>query len=57
VETFRIETAKGMLETSSAAVKEVAFTCGFGDASTLRRVFKRRLQLSPDEYRRRFSQL
>ena len=54
VETVRLEAAKRMLETSQAPIKEIAFSLGFGDSSTLRRIFAKRLQISPDQYRKRF---
>ena len=54
VERVRLEAARGELETSADTLDLVARRCGFGSAETLRRVFQRRLNVSPDAYRRRF---
>jgi transcriptional regulator GlxA family with amidase domain len=54
VERVRLEAARGELETTDATLEAVARRCGFGTAETLRRVFQRRLAVSPDSYRRRF---
>lgn len=54
VERVRLEAARRELETSDATLDLVARRCGFGTAETLRRVFRRRLNVSPDAYRRRF---
>jgi transcriptional regulator GlxA family with amidase domain len=55
VERVRLEAARRELETSSETLDRVAVLCGFGTAETLRRVFHRRLGVSPDAYRRGFS--
>ena len=55
VERTRVEAARRELETTSATLDVVALRCGLGSAETLRRVFQRRLGVSPDGYRRRFS--
>jgi transcriptional regulator GlxA family with amidase domain len=54
VEAVRLERARVALETTDAAVEEVARTCGFGTVESLRRAFARRLGLSPSEYRNHF---
>jgi transcriptional regulator GlxA family with amidase domain len=54
VEGVRIELARRELETTDDTLDVVAARCGFGTAETLRRVFKRRLDVAPDGYRRRF---
>jgi transcriptional regulator GlxA family with amidase domain len=54
VEQVRLETARRELETTDATLDVVAERCGFGTAETMRRVFHRRLNVSPDAYRRRF---
>jgi transcriptional regulator GlxA family with amidase domain len=54
VERTRLEAARRELETSSATLDVVASRCGLGSAETLRRVFHRHLDVSPDAYRRRF---
>jgi transcriptional regulator GlxA family with amidase domain len=54
VERVRVEAARRELETSADTLDVVAQRCGLGSAETLRRVFQRRLEVSPDSYRRRF---
>jgi transcriptional regulator GlxA family with amidase domain len=50
----RIDAARRYLEGSDLAVKEIAHRCGFENAESLRRLFSRRLKISPVEYRERF---
>lgn len=52
--TERLGRARDLLETSSLPVEEVATLTGFGSAATLRHHFRRRLGLSPANYRERF---
>ena len=52
VETVRIEAVRRLLETSDAALKQVAGACGFRDVDTLRRAFTRRVGTTPAAYRR-----
>jgi transcriptional regulator GlxA family with amidase domain len=54
VERVRTEVARRELETTNDTLDVIAGRCGFGTSETLRRVFKRRLNVSPDSYRRRF---
>jgi transcriptional regulator GlxA family with amidase domain len=54
VERVRLEAARLELERSTDTLDRIASRCGFGTAETLRRVFQRRLSVSPDAYRRRF---
>ena len=54
VEASRVDLAKGLLETTFAGTEAVARECGFGTVETLRRAFRRRLGVSPGEYRARF---
>jgi AraC family transcriptional activator FtrA len=53
----RLGRAKELLEQSSLAMDQVATRSGLGTAMTMRHHFRRRLGLSPVEYRKRFSQL
>ncbi|MGW2376687.1 MULTISPECIES: GlxA family transcriptional regulator [Kitasatospora] len=55
VESVRIEAAKRLLETTPATLDAVARSCGFGTVETLHRSFRRTLQVTPGEYRKRFS--
>jgi transcriptional regulator GlxA family with amidase domain len=54
VETLRVERARTLLETGDEGVEQVALRCGFGTVETMRRVFRRRLGVSPGDYRDRF---
>jgi transcriptional regulator GlxA family with amidase domain len=54
VETLRVERARVLLETAGENVEQVALRCGFGTVETMRRVFRRRLGVSPGDYRERF---
>jgi transcriptional regulator GlxA family with amidase domain len=44
-----------MLESSRAALKTVAYQCGFRDAQHMRSVFNRRLGVTPLQFRLNFS--
>ena len=54
VERIRLEAARRELEETGDTLDVVAVRCGLGSPETLRRVFQRRLGVSPDAYRRRF---
>ncbi len=53
VRRLRLEAARRALETSAAPVAEIAQACGFASAEVLHRLFRRTLDLTPFEYRRR----
>jgi transcriptional regulator GlxA family with amidase domain len=55
VESLRLERARTLLESTDAQLEEVAAHCGFGTVETLRRTFGRRLNVSPSDYRSRFT--
>jgi len=54
VERVRVEAARRRLEDGDEPVGEIARSCGFGTAETMRRCFLRALRVGPAEYRRRF---
>jgi transcriptional regulator GlxA family with amidase domain len=54
VERTRVDSARRLLEESTASVDEIAGRCGFGTAETMRRTFLRALHVTPTDYRRRF---
>ncbi|MFH9813994.1 GlxA family transcriptional regulator [Streptomyces sp. NPDC017230] len=54
VESVRVEVARQQLESTDATLERVASACGFGTVDTLVRAFRRRLDTTPTEYRRRF---
>lgn len=50
----RIDAARRHLEGTDLSIKEIAGRCGFDSGESLRRLFTRRLDIGPNEYRRRF---
>lgn len=57
VHTLRLEEAKQMLESTDAPVEAVAEEVGYEDAGFFSRLFRRHVQLTPAQYRRRFGSL
>ncbi|PSJ41665.1 GlxA family transcriptional regulator [Allosphingosinicella deserti] len=56
VEDLRLEAAIGALEAGRTSIKRIAAETGFGDEERMRRVFHRRLGISPQSFRARFGQ-
>jgi transcriptional regulator GlxA family with amidase domain len=54
VERARVDSARKQLESTAAALKTVAYDCGFGTADRMRIVFVRRIGATPVQYRERF---
>ena len=54
VESIRLEAARNALEQGGRSLAEIARLCGFCDAQTLRRTFRKHLGVSPGDYRERF---
>ncbi len=54
VHTLRLEEAKHMLETSDITVEAVANEVGYEDTSFFGRLFRRKVGLTPVQYRKRF---
>lgn len=52
--TQRVRHAQELLETTALSVEDTARHCGFGTAINLRQHFTRRVQMSPQAYRRAF---
>lgn len=57
VHTLRIEEAKQMLETGPESIETIAGEVGYEDAAFFARLFRRRVGLTPAQYRRRFGEL
>ncbi len=57
VHTLRLEEAKQMLEASTLAVEAIACEVGYQDASFFSRLFRRKVGLTPAQYRKRFGTL
>ncbi len=56
-EAVRVERAKFYLEDADWPLARLAERCGFGSVDGLQRAFRRRLGITPGEYRMRFSPL
>lgn len=54
IQKLRLERAREALELTRTPVEDIARAVGYQDASFFRRVFKRELELTPIEYRKRF---
>lgn len=54
IESVRVELARNQLESTDATLERIVSTCGFGTTDTLIRAFRRKLDTTPTEYRRRF---
>lgn len=52
LQRYRVDRAKGMLQTTSMPIAEIAIACGFADQSHLTRVFTRFTGLPPAAWRR-----
>lgn len=57
VHILRLEEAKHLLETSNLPIEAVANEVGYEDASFFGRLFRRKVGLTPAQYRRRFAAL
>lgn len=57
VHTLRLEEAKQMLEAGDEPIEGIALEVGYQDASFFSRLFRRRVALTPAQYRRRFGGL
>ncbi|MEA3413805.1 MAG: helix-turn-helix domain-containing protein [Pseudomonadota bacterium] len=57
VHTLRLEEAKQMLEASDLPVEGIANEVGYEDASFFGRLFRRKVGLTPAQYRKRFGTL
>ena len=57
VHTLRLEEAKHLLETGDSAVEAVAEEVGYEDAAFFGRLFRRKVGLTPMQYRKRFGGL
>jgi transcriptional regulator GlxA family with amidase domain len=54
VHTLRLEEAKQMLESADAPVEAIANEVGYEDAGFFSRLFRRKVSLTPAQYRKRF---
>lgn len=54
IHTLRVEEAKYMLESGEQSIEMIAMELGYEDASFFRRLFRRRVGMTPSDYRKRF---
>lgn len=57
VHTLRLEEAKQMLETTSLPIEDIARDVGYEDGSFFRRLFRRKVGITPQDYRKRFGSI
>ena len=57
VHAMRLEEAKQMLEATSLPVEAIANEVGYEDAGFFSRLFRRKVNLTPVQYRKRFGAL
>jgi len=57
VQGIRIEVAKQMLESETANIETIGNSVGYDDPTSFRRVFKRKVGLTPAVYRKKFSSI
>lgn len=57
VQALRLEEAKQMLETGDQSVEAIAVEIGYEDASFFNRLFRRKVGMTPAQYRLRFGEL
>jgi len=57
VHTLRLEEAKHMLESGDQPVEEIAAAVGYEESGFFSRLFRRKVGLTPAQYRRRFGSL
>jgi transcriptional regulator GlxA family with amidase domain len=55
VERLRLDEARHRLSTGDNSIENVGLSVGFKSADAFRRAFERRLEITPRDYRRRFS--
>jgi len=57
VHTLRLEEAKQMLESGDEPIEAIANEVGYEDAAFFSRLFRRHVNLTPAQYRKRFGAL
>ena len=55
VQGIRMERARHLLETESTSVDDISFAVGYEDPASFRRIFKRKVGLTPIRYRKKFA--
>jgi transcriptional regulator GlxA family with amidase domain len=57
VHTLRLEESKHLLETEDQSIEEIAYEVGYADTGFFNRLFRRKVNLTPAQYRKRFGSL
>ena len=57
IQRVKIEVAKRQLEQGRQTVEEISLDVGYEDFSSFRNIFKRFTGLTPQEYKRKYSQM
>jgi transcriptional regulator GlxA family with amidase domain len=57
VQRVKVEFAKKHLETGHKTISEIIYETGYNDIDAFRKVFKKITNLSPAEYRKKYSSL
>lgn len=57
VQSVRIDRAKQLLELTQESVDCITAKCGYEDVSSFRKLFRKRVGMTPKEYRQRFGRL
>ncbi len=55
IQRVKVELAKKQLESTGKTISEVTFNIGYNDSDAFRKIFKKYTDLSPLEYRKRYS--
>lgn len=55
IEKLRVEAARRLLEDTELSIAAVADACGFGSADSMRRSFRRLVEVAPSQYRGMFA--
>ncbi|WP_187170403.1 GlxA family transcriptional regulator [Salidesulfovibrio onnuriiensis] len=55
IQDLRLDKAKKMLATDTQCVEQIGYAVGYEDSASFRRVFRKKVGLTPGEYRSRFA--
>lgn len=55
LQNLRIEQARHLLETTTSSVSDITWSVGYEDINTFRKLFRRSIGLTPNQYRERFN--
>lgn len=55
IQDLRLDRAKKMLSTSTESEDQIGYMVGYEDSASFRRIFRKKVGLTPGEYRSRFA--